>query len=467
MRRHRLGVPALLVAGGYLVTVLAAAVSALVSGDVRLLWRLTLFYELEEEPEPTLSRLLSGLDTSASWPKVLVLLATGGLWAWALWQSLRGPVSGPRPASDRSGRPLRVMLYASVACWMVYLAAPEWPWWASVLELLVTLGVVVAFHPLLRPLTGLAGLALAAGVTANVLQIAVEIFYALGWRGAGRMIESTDLAAVANLVWLVIVLMAQWRGGRWHRTTVMYGVASLIAPVALVLVGIPLTLVEGLKGVYGEVVAGASSALMVTWLARSAHDLARPDDGHAPPRPAALPSPAPPYRLVVSARLAACVIPLVPALVNLTNGHLLWITPHVPVRQLARRVGDVLPAIWWSVEAAAGVGGVTLLVLIAGHRGTRRTFRVAMTGLLLTAAAGFVPVAGVAVLLWLRGDGPFSRLGGDLYTRVAYFARGAGAAPAVSPLWFTAACLLSAVILWWAHVVRSGYGKGVGLVSGP
>ena len=181
----------MLVAGGYVVALAVAAVSALVSGDIGLLWRLTLFFELEEAAPGSLRRLLSGADEgpSATWPKVLVLLAAGGLWAWALWQSLRGPVAGRRPAADRGVRLLRVALYAQVACWLAYVIVPVWPWWMSVLDVLTLLAVAVAFYPVLRPAMGLAGLALFAGVSTNVLMIVDEVFGALDWHAAGRMVE--------------------------------------------------------------------------------------------------------------------------------------------------------------------------------------------------------------------------------------------------------------------------------------
>ncbi len=444
-----------------MVTLVVAAVSALVGDDIRLLLRLTLFYELETDTEPTLRQLLSGAATAtATWPKVIVLLAAGGMWAWALWQGLRGPVKGARPAPDRDVRLLRVALYTSVAIWLVYIGVPEWPWWAAALEYLVMLGVAVAFYPLMRPTTGLAGLALFAGVTANVVLIVTEVFYALGWRAAERMLDSTALAAIAQVLWTVLVLVAQWRAGRWRPATVRYGVAALLVPPALILVGILPLAVLGIRGVYGDAVSSVEGALMMIWLARSAHDLADPDSRPAPPRPLPLPLPARPYthamtvRLVVAARVAACAVLLVPVLVNLSNGYLLWITAHVPM-SLVKRLGDVPPMIWWIFEAAVGAGGLAVLVLVAAHRGTLRAFRVAMTALFLTAGAGSAAVVGVVAMPLLRSD-PFLR-GGDVYSAVRFFSRGWDVVPAVSPLWFTVVCLVSAVLLSWARIMKEAY----------
>ncbi|MFF3443397.1 hypothetical protein [Streptosporangium sp. NPDC002721] len=467
MRHYRLGVPAVLVAGVYVVTVAVAAVSALVSGDTAFLWRLTLLFEQDEEGPVTAARLLIGQHegSPATWPKVLVLLAAGGLWAWALWQSLRGPVAGPRPPADRGVRLLRVVLYAQVVCWLAYAVAPSWPWWAAVLDLLVLVAVVVAFHPVLKPALGpAAGLVLVAGVTANMLTIAAEVSDALGWRAAERLAESGGLIGLTELIWAVLVLVAQRRDGRWRRATVGYGIASLVAPIVLILAGVPLRFVPGLGNVYFEAVSLSVGVLTLIWMARSAHDLADPDSRPAPPRPLPLPLPARPHALAatawltVAARIAACVVLIIPALVNLASGHLLWITPHVPpMWRPAHPAGDVLPALWWAFEAATGAGGVVVLVLIAAERGTRRTFRVAVAALLLTAVAGLAAVVGMsAVTLFRAFSSPGRFWGWDAFLGVGpSVSFGSGLEQAVSPLWFTAACVVSATLLWWARVMRA------------
>jgi hypothetical protein len=64
----------------------------------------------------------------------------------------------------------------------------------------------------------------------------------------------------------------------------MYGIAALVAPVLLTMVGL---LVATDTNVYGDV-ASAAQVLMVIWLARSAHDLADPSaDPSAEPVPSA------------------------------------------------------------------------------------------------------------------------------------------------------------------------------------
>ncbi|MFI7445870.1 hypothetical protein ACIBQX_00090 [Nonomuraea sp. NPDC049714] len=54
------------------------------TGDLGALWRLTLFTEVAE-------------DVAVTWVNTLVLVAAGLPGAWALWQSLRGPLTGPPP----------------------------------------------------------------------------------------------------------------------------------------------------------------------------------------------------------------------------------------------------------------------------------------------------------------------------------------------------------------------------------
>jgi hypothetical protein len=56
---------------------------------------LTLFTEVQE-------------GFAVTWLNVLVLFLAGMPWAWALWQSLRGPLAGPPPPLDRDARRLRV-----------------------------------------------------------------------------------------------------------------------------------------------------------------------------------------------------------------------------------------------------------------------------------------------------------------------------------------------------------------------
>jgi hypothetical protein len=115
LRRHRFGVPALLITSVYVAAVAVAAVIALTAGDLGALWRLTLFTEVDE-------------SVVVTWPNVLILLLAGMSWAWALWQILRGPLAGSPPELDRDARRLRVGLYVAVASWLFYFLMSSWPW---------------------------------------------------------------------------------------------------------------------------------------------------------------------------------------------------------------------------------------------------------------------------------------------------------------------------------------------------
>ncbi|MFG1707939.1 hypothetical protein ACFLIM_32500 [Nonomuraea sp. M3C6] len=412
----------MLVAGAYVVALAVAVAVALGSGDIGFLWRLTLFYEVDE-------------NLAGNWPNVFVLVLAGGLWAWGLWQSLRGPVAGEPPVMDRGVRRLRVALYAAVASYLIYLLVPVWPWWAVVLDSLLMLAVVVLFHPVLRRNVGPARLALDAGVLCYVATAAAAVFDVLDWRAAELVAELGGLDGLMGLFWMVLALVAQGRDGRWERATVRYGVASLVAPIALMLVNALFRFAGDVQGAY----YGASDALMMIWLARSAHELATPYSRPVPFRPVLVRPPA----FAVAVPLAACVVPILPPLVNLANGHPLWISPHVPNDWLTLLLGDVPATLWSGFELFAGVGGLAVVVLVAIHRGTRLTLRVAMGALLLAAVAGFTVVT-------LASDHGLPLEPGLRYAESGYI-RG----PAISPLWFTAACVVSAALLWWTHTMRA------------
>ncbi|MFC3984028.1 hypothetical protein [Streptosporangium jomthongense] len=254
LRRHRFGVPALLVMGVYLVAVVVAAGAAWVTGDLGVLWWLTVFTE-------------AGAGAAVTWPNVIVLVLAGALWAWALWQCLRGPLAGPSPTLDRDERRLRAALYASAATWLLYFAVPSWPWWVTVLDSLLMVVVVLLFRPVLTrgvkgaDRTGAVGVLAYGGVAVS------EVLALLGRDTPGQL---NLICALATLVWTVLVLRAQWMDGRWRTATVRYGIASLLLPVLWPLAGL-------LVG--GEAVRDALTvvdALGMVWLIRSAHDLADP-----------------------------------------------------------------------------------------------------------------------------------------------------------------------------------------------
>ncbi|OPG12239.1 hypothetical protein [Microbispora sp. GKU 823] len=190
--------------------------------------------------------------------------------------------------TDRGVLRLRVAFYAAAGSWMVCAVAPAWPWWAVVIDSLVMSTLVVLFHPVLRRTVGFTGLALAAGLLSNTSTAAVEVFDVLDWREARRVADMPDLSALAGLIWTALVFLTQWRDGRWRRATVGYGIASLVAPLVLLLMAVPLEIAGISGGVYVSAIT-ATDALSVIWLARSAHELTDPSASPAPIAPAGPP----------------------------------------------------------------------------------------------------------------------------------------------------------------------------------
>lgn len=257
-RRHlyRSGTPALLGTGLYVAALAVSAVIALTTGDLGVLWRLTLFTEI-------------GDRVPVTWPAVLILVLAGMSWAWALWQSLRGPLAGPPPEPDRPAWRLRVALYVAAAFWALYQVMPVWPWWAAALDALVMCVIVVLFRPVLGSGLEHARLARTAGLLGNGGAAAFEVLDVLDWPTPNSLVLACGLA---GLIWTVLILRAQRHDGRWRPATVRYGIAALVVPFLLVLAG-GLLASEG--SVYADATA-AAGALTLIWLTRSAHELASP-----------------------------------------------------------------------------------------------------------------------------------------------------------------------------------------------
>ncbi|MEV4571218.1 hypothetical protein AB0K12_46355 [Nonomuraea sp. NPDC049419] len=421
MRRHRSAVPALLLTAAYVIAVAVAAGIALTGGDIGPLERLTVLKETDDGDggEPTLRDVIAGMSR----PSVSLLLAVGAVWSWTLWQSLRGPLRPPpgaaRHPAGRDERRLRLTLYVVAGTWVVYAAAPIWPWWAVVLDATVLAAVVVAFHPVLRQRWSLTGFALAAGLLGYVTTVAGEVFYAFGLHDWERAAQAAGLSGLVGTLWYVLVLAAQWRDGRWRRATVLYGVAAQVLPLLLIM--FVALLPARIAGV--DLAAYAvMDAMTVIWLARSAHDLALPPA----PSPAGPPALAPegPAPLVRFAGLAACVSVLSPPLVS---GDPLWLTRYLPPHTVQSMIGEPLSLLWRGFEAAVGLGGLAVVVLTAV---LWRGRRLALAALAVTGLAGVSVVALAAAT--------------DRLTI------------GMSPLWFTAACAVAAPLLSWTHVLRAG-----------
>ncbi|MBF8192576.1 hypothetical protein ITP53_44230 [Nonomuraea sp. K274] len=265
LRRHRLGLPALLVTSVYLIALAFATVIALTAGDLGLLWRLTLLTEAAE-------------NAAAALPDVLFLILAGLLWAWALWQVLRGPLAGPAPEPDRNTRWLRVALYAAAASGLLVPLLPASSWWATVIGGVLMWLLMLLFQPVLRRNLKLAGLILAVGVLGFGGVTAVLIFGFLGWEVSTSLLL---IGGFACLIWMVMVLRAQGQDVHWQRSTYRYGIASL---VAMLLLAPAAGLFGGTGSAYAE--AGVvAEILTLIWLVRSAHDLATLHDQQAPAPP--------------------------------------------------------------------------------------------------------------------------------------------------------------------------------------
>ncbi|WP_433517284.1 hypothetical protein ACQP2T_18090 [Nonomuraea sp. CA-143628] len=264
-RRHLLATPALLIMGVYVVALVAAAVIALTTGNLGVLWWLTVFTERDR--------------SVVTWPNVLVLVLAGLPWAWALWQILRGPLAGPSPELDQDTRRLRIALYAAATSWLLGAVLPYWPWWAVVLDAGVMWLVVTLFASVLGPNLEFAEHARGAGVLAYGGFGAVEVLNVLEWPVPGWL---ELICGVAFLIWTVLLLRAQRRDRRWQRDTVWYGIAALVSPFAVGLVG---ALLWSETNVYDDALA-AVAVLTLVWLARSAHDLANPRPQPGPLSPA-------------------------------------------------------------------------------------------------------------------------------------------------------------------------------------
>ncbi|MET7327973.1 hypothetical protein [Nonomuraea sp. NPDC005650] len=255
LRRHRLGVPALIVTGVYLSALAVAVVVALAAGDLGALWWMTLF----EAPDASIQ---------ATWPNVLLLTLAGLVVAWVLWESLRGPLTGPPAEQDPNIRRLRVALYVAAASSLVSPFLAVWSPWGTVVTLIPMFGVAFLLSPVVGR-TRRHGL---------ILQICGILGFGGTAVGLGLMLSGYEAGALmwfiasASLIWTVLILRAQWDDGRWRRATVKYGILALVLPVVLTMAG-------GLSGVPWEVYDDAvavAGVLAVVWLARSAHDLDAP-----------------------------------------------------------------------------------------------------------------------------------------------------------------------------------------------
>ncbi|MER7367781.1 hypothetical protein [Nonomuraea wenchangensis] len=269
--RRRSTLLALIVTGVYVAAVAVAGVVATATGDLALLWRLTIM----QEP-----------DAGATGPDVLIAALAAVPWAWALWQCLRGPLErAPREEEEEEEprvRRARFALYAAAATTLLLHPLPApWPWWADTVSALSMWAVAVLIHPVLvrpalRPRLARAETIRSAGAVAFG---GMTVLALLGLIGLPEIDPLYLVVGVATLIWTVLVLLAQRDHERWRPVTVAYGIAALVTPYVSLLVPAVLvmsdTLVESVSAPIGGLGALAA-ALQVIWLARSGHDLAAP-----------------------------------------------------------------------------------------------------------------------------------------------------------------------------------------------
>ncbi|MFI6298846.1 hypothetical protein ACIBEJ_45165 [Nonomuraea sp. NPDC050790] len=263
---YRLSLPALLVVGVYLLALAIVAVLALVTGDLDAMLRLTLIPVTDEEVPVTRTNLI-------------ILVLVGGMWAWTLWQGLRGPLTGPPPAADRDITRLRIALYVAAASWLIYPVSTFWTWWIGVLDAVVMLAVVWLFHPVLTRGDTKSDHMRTIGVAGYVCVAIFEVLDGFAVDLPGPLL----LGGLAALVWTVLLLRAQRNDSLWQTSTVVYGIASL---VLMIISGLLDRLVESVGDV-PSAVSTCAGALTLIWLARSAHDLANPRHEPAPSPPVA------------------------------------------------------------------------------------------------------------------------------------------------------------------------------------
>ncbi|MEV5892837.1 hypothetical protein [Nonomuraea fuscirosea] len=254
LRRHRSALPALILTSLYGAALAVALVVTLVSGDLGPLWWLTLFVPVAEGAVVT--------------PQSLLVLVPAGLaWAWAIWQSLRGPLVEWPPEQDRNIVRLRIALYVAAATTWLFHVTASLSWEVGLVINSAAMWVVVLRF--MWVLDGDRMFTRGLGVLGYGGYTVIGVFDLVGVPALDR---AEPFCALASLIWVALVLRAQWDDDRWGRATFGYGTASLVVPILLTLAAMPFS---GEAGVV-EAPSVVASVLITIWLARTAHDLAVP-----------------------------------------------------------------------------------------------------------------------------------------------------------------------------------------------
>ncbi|GIH22740.1 hypothetical protein Aph01nite_10500 [Acrocarpospora phusangensis] len=412
MRRYRFGIPALLIAVLYAAVVGAFGVIALVTGDSAPVVRIV-FREDFDEPD------------DEAWGLIVGLILVGCVQGWALWQILRGRVTGqgePAPR-DRAVRWLRVTLYLWVGLNLVQLLPIRLPWWTDAVDGLILLALAPLFFRVLnRAPRVLRITALVAGLITGISWVGTVVADEIDAHVAEEVFEFAGASGIPWPLWLVLTLVAQARDGRWGRTTIWAGAVRTASPYVLT------PWLFALGSSYSLLIVSAVvGPLLIVWQARSAHDLASPPARLPSARPVPVRAPARWWPLAA----AAVALPLLPALPALVRGRPVWLGPEGPIEYVLSS-GPQTAMLWAAVNVFVGAGGLAVLVLVAVVRRTRRLVRTTTAALALAAASGVAHVTATEV----AG-----------YTFDPMFSLTLTGEAGVSPLWSSAAFAASAILL--------------------
>lgn len=427
MRRYRFGRLAALAAVLYL-----AVLAVLAALDTDLLWQIV----TRGDPFSRASQL---------WWSALVAAPVAVVQAWAYWQVLRGPERGAQPAGDRPVRLLRVLLYVSAGLSLLpypllFMWAGSWTGWLFLAGSVIQPVIVWLFFRVLRDtvpawwrllilVTGLiSAVAGLAGALSEILAFFSTWMYTVLW-----------LQGILWPAWMVPLLAAQARDPRWSRGTVRVGVLALLMSVLQPTSATDFSYGEVSYPIMAYALLGAVNVFGLVWEARTAHELAGPPAAPAARQAVRMPPRAWPLPAL------AIALPLVPAAVNLAHGMPFWIGPRGEVRRVVfEYTSDEAALAWVGIDVLVGVGAPALLVLAVVLRRTLRLVRVTVLTLVLLAAAGAVSALTVAAdLRWEFFPDELPLFPDSLFVTGEQGELSFG----ISPLWYSAALLASALLL--------------------
>ncbi|RJL31620.1 hypothetical protein [Bailinhaonella thermotolerans] len=297
MRRYRYGTAAAVLAAAYAAVVVAAAAAYLGGAWWPGVWTLALGWPTEAP---------AGMEPWAA----ALLLVTGGLQAWAIREIVSGPRTGDAPVRlGGSARSLRWVLYVTAVLallqpvltqGLLFALGRSWPAPGGLLltgadvyacALVVVLAVLV---PRALARGGPRRALIAAGLPVQVcfglygLLLASLIPRAFE-DAAGRFLTRVwpfDLLALA--LWLILVLVAMGRDGRWSPVTLGAGGLTVLLVAREIPAQALTAAADPYLGPALMAAAMAHAALVAVWAARGGRELGR---APAAARAAAVPAP--------------------------------------------------------------------------------------------------------------------------------------------------------------------------------